>query len=166
MLPYFYESPFFDSTSNNATITTQATYNSNLFYLIQTREAFEERLRTMQGLEYMVSQDPSDNGRVLENSRVWVIRKQNRRKRPGMDDEITPINSYFVVGENIYMAPFMGDILRSRMVRFGVSEPIANVANKEYIAFNCHFPYCIILCSFYASHVHTFYRTHLLSSYF
>lgn len=70
----------------------------------------------MQGLEYMVSQDPSDNGKNLEHSGVWVIRKQNRRKRQGMDDEITPLNSYFVVGENIYMAPSVGNILKSRLV--------------------------------------------------
>ena len=117
VLPYFYQSPFFDATSNNAIITTQATYNPNLFYLIQTREAFEGRLRTMQGLEYMVAHDPSDNGRTIEHSGVWVIRKQNRRKRQGSDDEVVPISSYFVVGENIYMAPSVGNVLGSRVVR-------------------------------------------------
>ena len=116
VLPYFYQSPFFDATANNAIITTQATYNPNLFYLIQTREAFEGRLRTMQGLEYMVAQDPSDNGHITENSGVWVIRKQNRRKRQGMDDDVIPISSYFVVGENIYMAPSVGNVLGSRVV--------------------------------------------------
>lgn len=117
VLPYFYESPFFDQTSNNAIITTQATYNPNLFYLIQTREAFEGRLKTMQGLEYMVAHDPSDNGHATENSGVWVIRKQNRRKRQGFDDDLVPISSYFVVGENIYMAPSVGNVLGSRLVR-------------------------------------------------
>ncbi len=116
VLPYFYQSPFFDTTSNNAIISTQATYNPNLFYLIQTREAFEGRLKTMQGLEYMVSHDPSENGRVVDNSGVWVVRKQIRRKRQGTDDEITPISSYFVVGENIYMAPSVGNVLGSRLV--------------------------------------------------
>lgn len=117
VLPYFYQSPFFDATSNNAIITTQATYNPTLFYLIQTREAFEGRLKTMQGLEYMVAHDPSDNGHMVENSGVWVIRKQNRRKRQGSDDDIVPISSYFVVGENIYMAPSVGNVLGSRLVR-------------------------------------------------
>lgn len=118
VLPYFYHSPFFDATSNNAIITTQATYNLNLSYLVQTREAFEGRLKTMQGLEFMVSQDPSDNGQKVDHNGVWVIRKQNRRKRQGLDDEITPISSYFVVGENIYMAPSVGNVLESRLVRF------------------------------------------------
>lgn len=116
VLPYFYESPFFHATSNNATITTQATHNPALFYLIQTREAFEGRLRTMQGLEFMVAHDPSENGTKIENSGVWVIRKQNRRKRPGAEDEITPISSYYVVGENIYMASSLGNILGARLV--------------------------------------------------
>ena len=71
----------------------------------------------MQGLEFIVSADPSDNGRKIENSGVWVIRKQIRRKRPGVEDEILPINSYFVVGENVYMAPSVGSILNNRMVR-------------------------------------------------
>lgn len=64
----------------------------------------------------MVSQDPSDNGQNLENSGVWVIRKQDRKKRQGMDDEITPFSAYFVVGENIYMAPSVQNVLGSRMV--------------------------------------------------
>ncbi|KAL8649713.1 MAG: hypothetical protein Q9210_004231 [Variospora velana] len=116
VLPYFYESPFFDATSNNATITTQATHNPALFYLIQTREAFEGRLRTMQGLEFAVAHDPSDKGTKVENSGVWVIRKQNRRKRPGQEDEIIPLNSYYVVGENIYMASSLGNILGARLL--------------------------------------------------
>ncbi|KAL8724731.1 MAG: hypothetical protein Q9181_006695 [Wetmoreana brouardii] len=116
VLPYFYHSPFFDATSNNATITTQATHNPALFYLIQTREAFEGRLRTMQGLEFMVAHDPSENGTRIENSGVWIIRKQNRRKRAGAEDEITPISSYYVVGENVYMAPTLGRVLAARLL--------------------------------------------------
>ncbi|KAL8999164.1 MAG: hypothetical protein Q9169_001943 [Polycauliona sp. 2 TL-2023] len=116
VLPYFYSSPFFDATSNNATITTQATHNPAQFYLIQTREAFEARLRTMQGLEFMVSHDPSENGTKPDNNGVWVIRKQNRRKRDGMEDEISPIKSYYVVGENIYMAPSLSNILGARLL--------------------------------------------------
>jgi mediator of RNA polymerase II transcription subunit 6 len=45
-----------------------------------------------------------------------VIRKQTRRKRPGEEDEITVHNTYYIVGENIYMAPTMADILSNRMV--------------------------------------------------
>lgn len=114
--PYFSQSPFFDQTSNNATISTQAMYNPNLYYLIQTREAFEGRLRSMQGLEFLVTHDPSENDTKREHSGIWVIRKQNRRKRPGSEDEIMPISSYFVFGENVYMAPTISSILSSRLV--------------------------------------------------
>lgn len=116
VLPYFYESPFYDATSNNATITTQAFHNQAMYYLLQTREAFEGRLKTMQGLEFMVAHDPSDNGAKHDNSGIWVIRKQNRRKRQGVEDETTPISSYYVVGENIYMASSLGNILGARLV--------------------------------------------------
>lgn len=121
VLPYFSQSPFFDATSNNATLTTQATYNPNLFHILQTREAFEGRLKTMQGLEFMVAHDPSENGHKIENSGVWVIRKQNRKKKQGAEDEVVAISSYFVVGENIYMAPSVGSILDSRMVRQAIA---------------------------------------------
>ena len=64
----------------------------------------------------MVTQDPSENDKNHNHNGVWVIRKQNRRKRQGMQDEITGISSYFVVGENVYMAPSIGNILSSRLV--------------------------------------------------
>ncbi|KAM0797642.1 MED6 mediator subfamily complex component-domain-containing protein [Usnea florida] len=116
VLPYFAESPFFDATSNNAALTTQAFHNASMFYIIQTREAFEGRLRTMQGLEFMVTHDPSENDTKPNNSGVWVIRKQHRRKRQGAQDEVTGISSYYVVGENVYMAPSVTNILSSRLL--------------------------------------------------
>ena len=70
----------------------------------------------MSGLEFMVAHDPSNNGQQPENSGVFVIRKQNRRKRPGLEDEVTALSSYFVIGENIYMAPSVGNVIGSRMV--------------------------------------------------
>ncbi|KAL9100982.1 MAG: hypothetical protein Q9163_003704 [Psora crenata] len=116
VLHYFARSPFFDATSNNATLTTQAMYNQNLFYVLGTRVMFEERLRSMQGLEFMVIHDPSEGDTKPANSGVWTIRKQNRRKRSGMQDEITAISSYYVVGENIYMAPSVKNIISSRLL--------------------------------------------------
>ena len=87
-----------------------------MFHIIQTREAFEARLKSMAGLEFTVTHDPSENGRKVENSGVWVIRKQNRRKRQGMEDEITALSSYFVIGLNITMAPTLSNVLGCRMV--------------------------------------------------
>lgn len=55
VLRYFAESPFFDHTSNNATLNTQAMYNPSMVPMIFNRQAYEARLRTMQGLEYMIA---------------------------------------------------------------------------------------------------------------
>lgn len=52
----------------------------------------------------------------IENSGVWVIRKQNRRKRQGMQDEVTPISTYYVVGINVCMAPTVANVVGSRTV--------------------------------------------------
>ena len=87
-----------------------------MYYIIQTREAFEGRLRTMQGLEFVVTHDPSENDSKPDHTGVWVIRKQHRRKKQGVQDEVTGISSYYVVGENVYMAPSVGNILSSRLV--------------------------------------------------
>lgn len=46
----------------------------------------------------------------------WVVRKQIRRKRAGADDELSVLANYFVVGENIYMAPSISNILGSKLV--------------------------------------------------
>lgn len=69
----------------------------------------------MSGLEFIVGQEPAEQAPGTGTG-VWVIRKQTRRKRQGEDDEVTLHSSYFVVGENIYMAPTVADVISSRMV--------------------------------------------------
>lgn len=126
VLFYFAESPFFDPTSNNASLAIQANYNEAFRHLVETREAFEARLKTMQGLEFTVAHDPlqaaaqSDTRFAHEPSNVWVIRKQNRRKRSGMDDEVTVISTFFIVGDCIYMAPSVASVVGNRIVRFSL----------------------------------------------
>ncbi|KAH6611553.1 med6 mediator sub complex component [Trichoderma cornu-damae] len=115
ILFYFAESPFFERTSNNAVIMAQAMNNMAMYHYIQTREAFETRLKTMSGLEFIVGEEPAETGPGAGTG-VWVIRKQTRRKRYQDDDEITVHASFFVVGENIYMAPTLADILASRIM--------------------------------------------------
>ncbi|KAK9440199.1 Mediator of RNA polymerase II transcription subunit 6 [Metarhizium brunneum] len=115
ILFYFAESPFFERTSNNAVITSQAMNNIAMYHFIQTREAFEGRLKTMSGLEFIVGEEPAETGPGMGTG-VWVIRKQTRRKRYQEEDEITVHASFFVVGENIYMAPTLADILASRIM--------------------------------------------------
>lgn len=117
---------------------TQATHNPALFYLIQTREAFEARLRTMQGLEFMVAHDPSDNGTKVEHSGIWVIRRQIRRKRAGTEDEITPISSFYVVGENIYMASSLGSVLGARLVCLNMDRQVCSSCSIPVVARHCY----------------------------
>lgn len=115
VLPYFSKSPFFDPTSNNAVIENQAIYNQQMAYIIATRENFEGHLRTMAGLEFIVAQEPAETTPGAGTG-VWVIRKQTRRKNPGEEDQITVHGTYFVMGENIYQAPAVSDIVGSRLV--------------------------------------------------
>ncbi|KAL2007316.1 hypothetical protein VTN00DRAFT_8754 [Thermoascus crustaceus] len=122
ILFYFAESPFFDATSNNASLAVQASYNEAFRQFVETREAFEGRLKTMQGLEFMVTYDPlqaaaqSETAFAHEPSNIWVIRKQMRRKRPGLEDEVTPLSTYFVVGDTIYMAPSVASVVGNRIL--------------------------------------------------
>lgn len=133
VLFYFAESPFFDPTSNNASLAIQANYNEAFRHFVETREAFEARLKTMQGLEFIVAYDPlqaaaqSDTRFAHEPSNVWVIRKQNRRKRNGMDDEVSVISTYFIVGDCIYMAPSVASVVGNRIVSF----PLIAVASQS-----------------------------------
>ena len=76
----------------------------------------------MQGLEFMVIEDPSENGSKEEHSGTWVIRKQIRKKRYDgggrqEDDEITPIACYIVMGDTIAMATTVGEVLSNKLVR-------------------------------------------------
>ncbi|OIW30016.1 MED6-domain-containing protein [Coniochaeta ligniaria NRRL 30616] len=132
ILPYFQASPFFDATSNNGILWGQALSNANMFHLVQTREAFEGHLKTMNGVEFIVAQEPSEMAPGTGTG-VWVINKQNRRKRPGMDDEITVLACYYVVGEHIYMAPSMADLMNARIaaISCAVSKAITAADNVQ-----------------------------------
>ncbi|KAI1104291.1 MED6-domain-containing protein [Jackrogersella minutella] len=114
VLFYFAESPFFDRTSNNAVVFNQAFFNPNMAHILHTREAFEGRLKQMSGLEFIVAQEPAETGPGMGTG-VWIINKQTRRKREP-EDEIIVHAVYYVVGENVYMAPTLADILSFRMV--------------------------------------------------
>ncbi|OLN85045.1 Mediator of RNA polymerase II transcription subunit 6 [Colletotrichum chlorophyti] len=113
VLFYFAESPFFDRQSNNAVITNQAMFNPALLKNLATREAFEGELDRMSGLEFRVLHAPAD---MVTGTGVWTIVKQTRQKNVERNRmETKPLAYYFVVGENIYQAPTLGDILSSRI---------------------------------------------------
>lgn len=125
ILYYFAQSPFYDKTSNNEVVFQQGLNNQAMSQYLATRELFESRLREMSGLEFIVAQEPAETGPGMGTG-VWVINKQTRRKRPptnpvrpedGPPDEIIVHSTYFVVGENIYMAPTLADVISSRIVR-------------------------------------------------
>jgi hypothetical protein len=76
----------------------------------------------MQGLEFVVSHDPlqppySPYPIGVMPSNIWVIKKQRRRKVRGVPDEVTVLGVYFIVGIVVLMAPKIGDVVASRMVR-------------------------------------------------
>lgn len=93
----------------------------------------------MQGLEFIVSYDPlqaaaqSDTRFAHEPSNIWVIRKQNRRKRTGMDDEVSVISTFFIVGDCIYMAPSVASVVGNRIVIIALKllsrSPAANIVS-------------------------------------
>lgn len=138
VLFYFAESPFFDATSNNASLAVQASYNDAFRHFVETREAFESRLQTMQGLEFMVAYDPlqaaaqSEAAFSQEPSNIWVVRKQTRRKRPGMDDEVIVLGIYYVVGDCIYMAPSVASVVGNRVVKLCFAPEMSQVELKAY----------------------------------
>lgn len=77
----------------------------------------------MQGLEFVVAYDPlqaaaqSDTQFAHEPSNVWVIRKQTRQKRAGLEDDVVILSTYFVMGDCIYMAPSVASVVGNRIVR-------------------------------------------------
>ncbi|KAK0752173.1 MED6 mediator sub complex component-domain-containing protein [Schizothecium vesticola] len=130
VLYYFALSPFYDKTSNNEVLFQQGLNNANMTQYLATRELFEGRLKTMSGLEFVVAQEPAETG-PNAGTGIWVINKQNRRKRQGEDDEVTVLGTYFISGENIYMAPSLADILNSRVASIACSiAKIPSTANK------------------------------------
>lgn len=119
----------------------------------------------MQGLEFMVAHDPSENDTKPNHSGVWVIRKQNRRKRQGAQDEVTGVSSYYVVGENLYMAPSVESILSSRLVCIGVLLSMGR-ADLEGLALDSHLPHEAALHSVFPPQLHSFAWPYLHASSF
>lgn len=115
---YFVHSPFCDKMSNNWAVFTQANNNYPTIgiKLLHSREAFEEAVRAIGGLEYMVVDGPPP-GTNAES--IFIIRKQYRTKgRNGVPDTVQILGTYFVVGDRIMQAPSLEDVFRNRIVWF------------------------------------------------
>jgi mediator of RNA polymerase II transcription subunit 6 len=116
---FFMNSPFLDGMSNNGIIKNQAQSNpgSKLEQIMWDRKLLESRLDGMAGTEFRVVDGPETSfGPGGMGNPVWVIRKQVREKK-GDTYRVTAVEAtYFVMGEFIYMAPSLEDILRVRLV--------------------------------------------------
>ncbi|ERF69316.1 hypothetical protein EPUS_04021 [Endocarpon pusillum Z07020] len=119
VLFYFAQSPFFDRQSNNNSVFLQAISDPRFSNWLATRENFEAQLRRIAGTEYVVTHDPIASKvryKDGEFSNIWVIQKQARRKRPGQEDEVTPLAMYYIVGDAIYQAPTIAKLIGNRML--------------------------------------------------
>ncbi|KAI5210717.1 MED6-domain-containing protein [Aureobasidium subglaciale] len=118
ILPILRESPFFDHTSKNGLLWKQAEANQAMWELCRSRQALETRLKQMNGVEYLIVGEPQANtdAALGPDTGIWVIRKQDRRKRPPQADEITVLGTYYLVGENMYQAPSVYDIVGNHLL--------------------------------------------------
>lgn len=69
-----------------------------------TPQHFEQELQKMTGIEFVITH--------VREPDLWVIKKQNRLN----PQQTTPISTYFVINENVYMAPTVAAIMQSRVL--------------------------------------------------
>lgn len=116
---YLSESPFFDYLSKNGIIMDQSRTVQSAFDLAKDRKAFEAELALRPGLEYMIVGDPLRT-QTAEKNMMYVIRKQQRDRVKRADGvinvDLTTLGTYYSVGENMYQAPCVGDILGNRLL--------------------------------------------------
>ncbi|KAF2016539.1 hypothetical protein BU24DRAFT_451043 [Aaosphaeria arxii CBS 175.79] len=120
---YFSRSPWYDQQSNNnAFILQTAGLDINERNAIwQNRHNFERMLssRFPLGIQYVVT------GEAQSPGQPWVIQRQNRVKEiedDGSEVTRTYVEAvYYVVGFAIFMAPSVGDIIRSRLQTISTS---------------------------------------------
>ncbi|KAK9234990.1 MED6 mediator subfamily complex component-domain-containing protein [Lipomyces kononenkoae] len=101
VLEYFAQSPFYDRSSNNQVLKMQSQYNAPV---MQPQEVVQA-LSTMRGIEFAIAM-------AQPASALWIIRKQDRIS----PSEAVPLATYYVINENIYMAPSVYSIISSRML--------------------------------------------------
>jgi mediator of RNA polymerase II transcription subunit 6 len=114
ILWYFYNSPWFDPSSNNATLLNQVGGTPQQDLLFSNRKAFEERLRTdyRDGIQFVVTREPQAEGEP------WVIERQLKTIDPatGKTGKIEVTATYYTQGTRITMAKSVLDVLQARML--------------------------------------------------
>jgi len=119
---YFSEQPFFDWTTKNGITLSQANTNWDTFLRVHNRKAFETQLRSQPGVEYMITGEPqqiSDAPLGVKNG-MWTIKKQERLRGDRAPDGSFPhtetLGTYFIIGENVYQAPSVADVIGNRLL--------------------------------------------------
>jgi mediator of RNA polymerase II transcription subunit 6 len=113
ILWYFTNSPFFDAGSNNMSLLGHAQNAPDRDRIFGNRLAFEEALRDRYptGFQFVVTSEPKAEGEP------WVIQRQQKTRDAVSGEIVTEIQgTYFTVGNKVFMAPSLLDIVRSRMV--------------------------------------------------
>nr|POE46178.1 mediator of rna polymerase ii transcription subunit 6 [Quercus suber] len=115
---YFSEMPFFDHASKNGLLLDQSMSNRDLFNITHDRVRFEEQLRRGKGVEFLVTGVPAPVAGG-GSSGIYNVRKQDRKAAAdgrGGEEEIEVLGSYYFVGERVYQAPSMADVIENRML--------------------------------------------------
>lgn len=118
VLDYFSFSPFFDRSANNQVLKMQTQYSEPQYQvggLQPDKPDIYEQLRQMQGIEFIV---------YIANDPFWIIRKQERLS----PNETRLLSTYFVINENVFMAPSLYGILSSRLL--GASKFMNNALDE------------------------------------
>ena len=112
---YFKDSPFFDWTTKNGLELVQAPNAWDTYQHVHDRKKFEAGLASRIGTEFMIVEGEDiqfdKEGNPVKGG-VWVIRKQERTRGGGLE----LLGTYFIVRENVYQAPSVGDILGARLL--------------------------------------------------
>ncbi|KAK9467997.1 MED6 mediator subfamily complex component-domain-containing protein [Lipomyces arxii] len=101
VLEYFAQSPFYDRSSNNQVLKMQSQFNAPMMQPQDVQLA----LTTMRGIEFMIAMANAAGA-------LWVIRKCERLS----PTETVPLATYFVINENIHMAPAVYSVVSSRVL--------------------------------------------------
>ncbi|KAI6827686.1 hypothetical protein KC332_g3516 [Hortaea werneckii] len=130
---YFSETPFFDWQTKEGLAITQAGNDWENFRRVHTRQEFEEILAKRAGTEYHVDGElvPIPGAPAMckmSKNGVWVVRKidrpesqerSNNPQNPFPETEV--LGTYYIVGENVYMAPSIGDVVGNRLLSAATS---------------------------------------------
>ncbi|KAL1583054.1 Mediator of RNA polymerase II transcription subunit 6 [Cladosporium halotolerans] len=118
---YFAGSPFMDWTTKNGLEIKQCQQDPYGWHFSHNRKDFEAQIASRNGTEYMIAEGAQmefdAEGRPSKGG-VYVIRKQDRRKAapPAGKDALETLATYYVIGENVYQAPSVADVLGTRLL--------------------------------------------------